>query len=141
VSLYLDASTVVASLIEEPASDAVQQMLAEAADGLIVSEFAAAEVASALSRATRIGRSAPQDTAARLGVFDIWRAAETVDIDIEPADLRLASLFVRRLELALRAPDALHLALCRRGEHTLATLDRRLAQAAAELGVRVRLIA
>ena len=41
----------------------------------------------------------------------------------------------------LRAPDALHAAICRRGDLTLVTLDRRLASAAAELGIRAELLA
>ncbi|HEY1447666.1 MAG TPA: type II toxin-antitoxin system VapC family toxin, partial [Caulobacteraceae bacterium] len=74
---------------------------------------------------------------AHLADFDAWRAALSLDVELQATDLRLASVFVRRFELALRAPDALHLAACRRGDHTLVTLDRRLAGAAEALGVRV----
>ena len=45
--------------------------------------------------------------------------------------------YVRRFDLALRAPDALHLAIARRLDATLVTLDRRLAAAAGELGIAV----
>jgi predicted nucleic acid-binding protein len=37
----------------------------------------------------------------------------------------------------LRAPDALHAAICRRLDLILVTLDRRLAKAALELGIDV----
>jgi hypothetical protein len=74
----------------------------------------------------------------RLGEFDSWRSTDKAEIDLHPADFRLASLFVRRFELALRGPDALHLAACRRGGHRLFTLDRRLAAAAETLGVSVQ---
>jgi hypothetical protein len=47
----------------------------------------------------------------------------------------LAGVFVRRFDLALRVPDALHLAIARRLDVALVTLDRRLATAAGELGV------
>jgi predicted nucleic acid-binding protein len=46
-------------------------------------------------------------------------------------------MFVRNFALGLRAPDALHAAVCRRADLTLVTLDRRLASAAEALDVRV----
>ncbi len=46
-------------------------------------------------------------------------------------------IYVRRFDLALRAPDALHLAIARRLDATLVTLDRRRAAAAGELGIAV----
>jgi predicted nucleic acid-binding protein len=73
--------------------------------------------------------------------FDAWRAAATADLDLHAADARLAHVFVRRFDLMLRAPDALHAAMCRREDHELVTMDRRLAAAASELGVRTRLLA
>lgn len=47
----------------------------------------------------------------------------------------VAGVFVRRFDLALRVPDALHLAIVRRLGVALVTLDRRLATAAGEFGV------
>ncbi len=56
------------------------------------------------------------------------------------SDARLAHVFVRRFDLMLRAPDALHAALCRRADLRLVTLNKRLANAAETLGVRVTLL-
>jgi predicted nucleic acid-binding protein len=137
VSLYLDASAIVPTLIEEGASRALGDYLAEAGEAFVVSDFAAAEVASALSRLARmtlIGREAAETL---LREFDAWRASATTGVEFVSADVRLANVFVRRFELGLRAPDALHLAVCQRGDHTLVTLDARLAAAARALGVRV----
>ncbi|MGO8710884.1 MAG: PIN domain-containing protein [Rhizomicrobium sp.] len=61
----------------------------------------------------------------------------TSPVDMHAADARLANAFVRRCELMLRAPDALHLAISQRLNATLVTLDGRLASAARELGVSV----
>ena len=141
MSVYLDASVILPILIEEPASDLVDRFMMELDDDLIVSEFAAAEVASALSRLVRTGLLHHEDANRRLTDFDVWRAASTRDLDLQAADARLANIFVRRFDLMLRAPDALHAAVCRREDHLLATLDRRLATAALELGVRVKLLA
>jgi hypothetical protein len=52
-------------------------------------------------------------------------------------DCRLANIFVRRFDLRLRVPDALHAAICRRLGMRLVTLDRRLAAAARTLEIDV----
>jgi hypothetical protein len=77
------------------------------------------------------------DASARLADFDVWRAAMSLGVDIAASDTRLAYIYARRFDLGLRAPDALHLAIARRLDATLVTLDRRLATAARELGVAV----
>ena len=139
MSTYLDASALVATLVREPGSGAIDAFL-EHYDGIIgVSDFAAAEVASALSRLVRTHLIAREDAEARLPDFDAWRSIRTEPIDIEPSDARLANTYVRRFDLMLRAPDALHAAICRRLDLTLVTLDQRLARAARELGIDARI--
>jgi hypothetical protein len=135
LSLYLDASAILPMFVTEPSSPAVEEFLARADDDLIVSEFAAAEVASGLSRLSRMLGLGVTIASAHLADFDAWRAAMTLDLDLVAADVRLANAFVRRFELGLRTPDAVHAAVCVRGGHTLVTLDRRLAAAAQALGV------
>ena len=80
---------------------------------LIVSDFAAAEVASALSRLVRMDRLTTTEAAERLADFDDWRAGATELADMDAHDCRLANTYVRRFDLKLRAPDALHAAICR----------------------------
>jgi len=106
-------------------------------DELLISDFSGAEVASAISRLVRTKFLTPTDAATRLAAFDTWRAAMTVTPAMAATDARLADVFVRHFELMLRAPDALHVAICRRLDLTLVTLDRRLAHAARALGLRV----
>jgi uncharacterized protein len=108
---------------------------------LLISDFAAAEVASALSRLVRMAVLTAADASARLADFDAWRAAMSLPVDLGASDARLAYIYVRRFDLGLRAPDALHLAIARRLDATLVTLDRRLAAAATELGVTVETLA
>jgi uncharacterized protein len=57
--------------------------------------------------------------------------------EIHAVDVRLAAAYVRRFDLALRAPDALHLAIARRLDIALVTLDRRMMAAASELAAAV----
>jgi uncharacterized protein len=137
LTCYLDASVMLPILIKEPASAAVDAFMSTVQRELWVSDFAAAEAASALSRLVRIGRLQATDGAARLSDFDVWRTAMTKPAEIHAVDVRLAGAYVRRFDLALRAPDALHVAIARRLDVPLVTLDRRLATAARELGIAV----
>jgi predicted nucleic acid-binding protein len=137
LTCYLDATVMLPIVIKEPASAAVDAFMSTVQQQLSVSDFAAAEVASALSRLVRTGRLQATDGAARLSDFDVWRTAMTKPAEIHAVDVRLAAAYVRRFELALRAPDALHLAVARRLDIPLVTRDRRLATAARELGVAV----
>lgn len=89
MSIYLDASFLVPTLVEEPVSDAVRAYLANRQERL-VSEFAAAEVASALSRLVRRGVFTVAEGSDRLADFDTWRAATSTPTDVHPADVRLA---------------------------------------------------
>ncbi len=140
MTAYLDASVLLPTLIEEPGSPVVDRFIEGYAEDLVISEFAVAEVASALSRLVRTDRLDLDDARARLADFDAWRAAAAADIDLQASDVRLANIFVRRFDLMLRAPDALHAAVCRRTDYLLVTMDRRLNLAAMELGVRTELL-
>jgi len=134
---YLDTSVLLPTLIAEPTTVAVYAFLGDYNLELRVSDFAAAEVASAMSRLVRKALLTEADASARLADFDAWRAAMTTPVDIQASDARLAYIYVRRFDLALRAPDALHLAVAQRLDLAVVTLDRRLAAAARELGVAV----
>ncbi len=135
MSLYLDASVLLSIVNDEEPSDAVERFLAGAGTSLWVSEFASAEVASAFSRLVRMGALTIDRARDGLIAYDDWIATEANAVDVEGQDVRLATSLVRRFDLMLRAPDALHLAICRRLGATLATLDRRLATAARALGI------
>jgi uncharacterized protein len=137
LSAYLDASVLLPTLIVEPTTEAVFEYLGRGDREFLVSDFAAAEVASALSRLVRMALLTEADASARLADFDAWRGATSSPTDIEASDVRLAYIYVRRFDLGLRAPDALHLAITRRLDVTLVTLDRRLINAASALGVAV----
>jgi hypothetical protein len=88
-----------------------------------------------LSRLVRTGLLEADDAGGRLADFDAWRAVATLYLDIHTADVRVAHVFVRCFDLMLRAPDALNAAICRREDHVLVTLERRLAAAADEPGI------
>lgn len=137
MSLYLDASVLLPRLVEEPDSPLISAYLLENTEELLVSDFAAAEVASGLSRLVRMRVISRAGADACLSDFEIWRAATSAPVELHAADARLAYAYVRRFDLMLRTPDALHLAIARRLDATLVTLDRRLVRVAGELGIAV----
>jgi predicted nucleic acid-binding protein len=137
LSVYLDTSVLLPWLVEESASAAIRHYMAVHPQERLISDFAAAEVASALSRLVSLGLLTGAEGSARLADFDAWRAATSSPVDLHASDARLAYAYVRRFDLRLRAPDALHLAIARRLDATLVTLDRRMSRAAADLGIAV----
>lgn len=138
MSAYLDASVLVSFLLEERASDDVIETLSRRTDAaIIVSDFAAAEVSSAISLRVRRGDDTPDAARARLSAFDLWRSELTMSVEIEPEDVRAADGIVRMFDLGLRAPDALHATVARRLDASLFTFDRQLARAAAALGIEL----
>ena len=139
MSVYLDASVLLPTFIEEPASASIDAFVLAADNELLVSDFAAAEVASAVSRLVRMRILPPSDADARLSEFELWRAGATSPVEVHAADARSAYHLVKRFDLGLRAPDALHLAIARRLDATLLTLDQRLVRAAAETGVAAKM--
>ena len=79
---------------------------------------------------------------ANVGNFEMSPSTSIATVAaMAPSDVEVADLYVRRFDLMLRMPDALHIAICRRERHVLATLDRRMAEAARALGVEVRHLA
>lgn len=141
MSVYLDASVLLPTVIPEPGSGAVDRFLAQATSELLVSDFAVAEVASGISRLVRMRLLDSRRANLMLAAFDAWRAAGAQPADMESADVRWAAIVVRRFDLMLRAPDALHLAICQRLEARLVTMDVRLAAAAEKLRLDATLVA
>ena len=102
---------------------------------MIVSDFAVAEVSSVISRYVRTGYQTLDDGRALLDWFDAWRATGTRSLATAAGDIDQATSLVRRFELMVRAPDAVHLVLARRSGAALVTFDRQLARAAHLIGL------
>ena len=69
--------------------------------------------------------------------FDTWMTRAGGRREITTADIEAADQILRRLDVNLRTPDALHIAIARRLDATLVTLDRGMAAAARALGMAV----
>ena len=132
---YFDASVIVPYLMAEPHSEAVTVFMAENDRTLQVSDFVVAEVSSAVSRLVRMRRLDVQEADGVLHDLDDWIDATSTPVEIEGGDVREATVLVRQFDLKLRAPDALHIAICRRIDARLVTLDNNLAAAAQAVGL------
>lgn len=134
---YLDASVLGALLRPEPASERADRFIAEKPANLIVSDFAGAEFASAVARWVRLRDIGPGEGQTALASFDEWSARLAQRAEIGAADVALATRFLRRLDLPLRTPDAIHIAISQRLGATLVTFDRRMAASARALRAEV----
>ena len=136
MSYYLDASVLVAAIVEEPGSAAARSWLGREIEDCIVGSFAAAEVAAALSRGFRTRRFTDAEARAALEDFDALRVACE---NFSPAreTMEFAETLVRDFATKLLAPDALHLASAMQAGATLVTFDERLASAARDYQTNV----
>ena len=100
-----------------------------------MSDFAAAEVAATISKFVRMRRFSSDTGNKLLAAFDAWMATHAVRVSITSYDVEEANRLVRRFELVLRPPDALHLALAVRHGATLVTRDLAMARAAETRGI------
>lgn len=120
--------------VQEKSSRSVEIYLERHDGSLFVSEFAAAEAASAVSRLVRMGALDVATAGAALDDLDAWRFGATELVDVTAGDFRLAHRLVRQFETKLRAADALHVAIARRLGATLVSRDGWMRAAAAMVG-------
>jgi predicted nucleic acid-binding protein len=132
---YLDASVIVPYFIDETHSPGVSHFIDSLTAPPVLSDFAIGEFASAVARRVRMASLTAANARIMLADFDRWSAETTRPMAIVSADIADATALVRRFDLKLRLPDAIHLAACGRRALALATLDDLLADAAHALGV------
>jgi predicted nucleic acid-binding protein len=135
VSVYLDANVLVALFFtDDPLSTRAYELVQVNMQALIVSDLAAAEFASVIGRHVRMRNIAPALARKTFSDFDRW--AETTErAAVTPADISTADAYLRRLNLNLRAPDAIHLATTQRLRAEFATFDKALAAGARALKI------
>jgi uncharacterized protein len=138
--LYLETSLLVAALTRETKTAPVQAWLGnQEPDELAISEWVVTEFSAALSIKLRTQQIEADDRAKALARFAVWSAESLAILPISGLHFRTAARFADQHALALRAGDALHLAISADHAATLCTLDRRQSEAGSTLGVRTAL--
>jgi hypothetical protein len=136
LSVYFDASVIVSLFVDDSMSERVSEYVERHAPTPLVSDLAAAEFVSALGVRLRRGALSLEQARASVVVFDRWRATAD-EATITSRDVARADALLRRLDLVLRAPDAIHIAAAERLGGSLATLDAAMAGSARELGIEL----
>lgn len=135
MTLYLDASAIVAILLMETSSEAVENLLRTARPPLVSSSFCVGECAAALTALVRMNRKSQPQTTSLLRGLDAWIEKSFETTPTQDLDIGQATLLVRRFDLSLRLPDAIHIVTANRLNATLVTLDRGMARAAEILNI------
>jgi predicted nucleic acid-binding protein len=138
LSIYLDTSLLAGLFIEADVfASRAAVFFGEAIETLIVSDFAATEFASVVARVTRMKKIGKVEAHAIFSGFDNWLARYGEEEDVVSSDIQAATEIIRRLDLNVRAPDAINLAVARRLGASIATFDRDMARNARALGITV----
>lgn len=135
--LYLDTSVVVAAITREAYTGRAHEVLASRAADLVIRDWTVTEVSAALSLKQRLGGLPETDRHTALALFQQLAEDSMVREHIGQADFLRAAQLADRPGVAVRAGDALHLAMVERVGATLATFDTAMSRAAAELGLSV----
>jgi predicted nucleic acid-binding protein len=137
VRLVLDASMAVAWFLirRDPAEEALARNALQTVrtSGAIVPALWYAEVSNAILLAERQQVASAQDSANFLSGLSIWGIVQD---DFLPANSQASVIDLGRI-FKLTAYDATYLELAMRNAATLATFDRKLAEAARSAGVKV----
>ena len=128
MNLYLDASALLPLFIEEDRTGQAHESLRN--NVLIISDVAIAEFSSGVARRARLGEINDSGAAGVFAALDAWTLRATRREMLTTGDVILAISLVRRLELGLRAPDAVNIAIAQRCAATLLTFDARMARSA-----------
>ena len=137
MNVYLDASVIVALLTPDLLSVRADAFFRAQRHLVIVSDFAAAEFASVVARRVRTRDITPKSARRSFASFDAWVARAAQRAETSTADVRVADAFLRRLDVTLRTPDAINIAIAQRIGATLVTFDEEMAAAARALGTPV----
>ena len=137
MSLYFDASVIVALFVIDPTSARAETFLLIRLEPNSVSDFGAAELSSAVARRVRMRELSGEEGQRALSNFDYWLVRSASRELLRATDIEAADRILRQFLKNLRTPDGLHIAITQRLGATLVTFDRRMADSARALGVEV----
>jgi hypothetical protein len=133
--IYIDTSALGAIFFREPgAADLVARLEQQRKARLMISAWTLTEMASIGGIKQRTGAIDARTRQQALANFQRFASINLGMTEMEPADFRIAAVFIEA-PIALRARDALHLAVAHRLGARIASLDRRLCDASETLGL------
>ncbi len=127
---YLDTNFVYAILFADAHTARAFQWLRTNAKGLVVGDWAAAEIAALVGRRVRSGLMIASDAQAGMADFDAFLSSKAQTLPLSSSAGALAVELARDPLLKLSAADALHLASAADRGLVLVSFDARLAEAA-----------
>ena len=133
--VYCDTNLVVALFVEEAESRRVEAWFLHPATAPVISDLVVLEFSATVARLVREGKMDETLARATIGLFQAWWQKLQKPIPITPEIFSSARALVELFDLAVRWPDALHLAVVRALGLPMATFDVRLRKAAQTLGV------
>jgi predicted nucleic acid-binding protein len=141
LTAYLDTSVLAGFFVEADAfASRARAFFSNAGEVPVVSDFDVAEFASVVARLARMGRITQTEARETFALFDSWRALSGEDASTTSSDIQSAATIIRRLDLNLRAPDAINLAIALRLGASLVTFDRRMAENSSAFGIAVEAV-
>jgi uncharacterized protein len=134
--IYLDTSVLVSSLATEVATSRAQAWLKEnSSKGLAISPWVTTEFHSALAMKLRLKIVSADERARIIHEFNHLKRHGLHIYPVDTDHFQTAADYSSHESLALRAADALHLAIASDNGAALCTLDQTLFEAAKALGI------
>ena len=136
LSQYLDTSLLVSAFTREAATGRVQSWLGrQEARDLVISDWVVTEFSSALSVKLRMKHLNLEQRANAMSLFTGPKERSLTVVAVKREHFMAAARFAEDHGLGLQAGDALHISVAADRGARICTLDKRLADAAAALGV------
>ena len=140
MSFYLDSSVTVCAVSAEAATSAVLDWIEKVEGDLVVSDWVITETFAAISQKRRMKIISANDQRRALAAFEVQLGNSMAVVEVTRGDFRKAAGLADKATAALRAGDALHLAVADHHDFTLCTLDKRQCEAGAALGISTLLL-
>lgn len=137
MSVCLDASVVVPLFVKDALADQARRAILRTKAVLILSDLASAEFISAIGRRLRAGELTLAEAREAIALLDTWAATIAEVVETTAQDFAACTGYLRRLDLPLRTPDGLHIAIASRLGASLLSFDKQLIASAKKLGVAV----
>ncbi|TRW14865.1 type II toxin-antitoxin system VapC family toxin [Glacieibacterium frigidum] len=133
--IYLDASAAVSQFVVDANTAEARAFIRRPGLSFGVSDLCVAEFTAAIAQHVRAQRYNADVARALISAFETWSAASADPLALLPTDVSATISVLRRFDIRLRTPDALHLTICQRVGAQLLSFDKDQIAAALELGI------